>query len=94
MQPLGPNAPRCTTFQYRHSHIPTPHASQILTTVSSTVDVPFPEPARSFFSILDLSGLNPLELFAGECVNEGLGSYDTRVVVSTLGFGGLCAVNW
>ena len=67
---------------------------QILHTVPSTVGVPIPEPARSFFSILDLSGLNPLELIAGECVNEGLGSYDTRVIVSTIGIGIACVVNW
>ena len=53
-----------------------------------------PEPAKSFFAALDLTALNPLELIAGECVNEGLGSYDTRVVVSFIGFVAMCLVNW
>ena len=53
-----------------------------------------PEPAKSFFAALDLTALNPLELIAGECVNEGLGSYDTRVVASFIGFIAVCLVNW
>ena len=56
--------------------------------------MPIPEPARSFFSILELSSLNPLEFIAGECVTEELGSYDTRVIVFTVGVGSACAVNW
>ena len=67
---------------------------QVMSTIPSTVDITLPEPARSFFSILDLSGLNPLELVAGECVNEELGSYDMRVAASTLGVIALCALNW
>ena len=71
-----------------------PPYHQLLHSVPDTVDTGMPEPAASFFSILDLSSLNPLDIFAGECVNEGLGKFDTRVVMSTLGVLGLCVLNW
>ena len=56
--------------------------------------VSFPQPARALFAALDLTALNPLELFSSECVNSDLASYDVRVVVATVGFVIVCAVNW
>ena len=73
---------------------PQPYPFQTLRSVPSAIDVVIPEPAKSFYAALDLTALNPLELIAGECVNEGLGSYDTRVVVSFIGFVAVCLVNW
>ena len=71
-----------------------PYPFQTLRSVPSAIDVVIPEPAKSFYAALDLTALNPLELIAGECVNEGLGSYDTRVVVSFIGFVIVCLANW
>ena len=56
--------------------------------------VTFPDPVRRFFAALDLTHLNPFTLIAGECVNSSIAKYDTLVIVSTVVFAIVCALNW
>lgn len=68
--------------------------AQIVRSIPSTCHVDFPEPARTLIAALDLSALNPFDIFSFECAQADLASYPTRVVVGSLGVAAICAVNW
>ena len=53
-----------------------------------------PPQARTFFALIKSLGFNPLDLINGECMASLLARFDNRVVATTLGVAGLCALNW
>ena len=66
----------------------------ILRSVPDALDVSYPEPARSFFAIIDSFALNPFDLISGECINASLARFDARVVATTASVAVVCVLNW
>ena len=66
----------------------------ILRSVPDALDVKYPEPARTFFAIIDSFALNPFDLISGECLNTNLTRFDTRVVATTVSVAVVCVLNW
>ena len=66
----------------------------ILRSIPDALDVKYPEPARTFFAIVDSFALNPFDLISGECINANLARFDARVVATTVCVFVACVLNW
>ena len=66
----------------------------ILRSIPGALDVKYPEPARTFFAIVDSFALNPFDLISGECINANLARFDARVVATTVCVVVACVLNW